>query len=110
MCSACARVLIYGSQTWGMRVADLQTLERTESMIVRWMCGVTLRDCRSSAELLDLLFVVGVGDMVRRGGRLRWFGHVERKMHASADDWVSRCRFLAVDGNRRAGRSRKTWE
>ena len=68
----------------------------------------TLRDRRSSVELLDLLSVVGVGDMVRRG-RLRWFGHVERKMHASADDWVSKCRFLAVDGNRRAGRSRKTW-
>ena len=66
-------------------------------MMVRWMCGVTLKDRKSSAELLDLPSVVGVGDMVRRG-RLRWFGHVERKMHASADDWVSKCRFWEVDG------------
>ena len=28
-------------------------------------------------------------------GRLRWFGHVERK---GADDWVSECRRLEVVG------------
>ena len=80
-----------------MRVADLQRLERTERMMVRWICGVTLKDRRSSAELLDLLSVVGVGDMVRCG-RLRWFGHVERKVHASENDWVSKCRFLKAGG------------
>ena len=31
-----------------------------------------------------------VADVVRRG-RLRWFGHLERK---SVDDWVSACRGL----------------
>ena len=51
--------------------------------------------------------MVGIGDMVRRS-RLRWFGHVERKMHANFDDWVSKCRFMEVEGKRRAGRSRKT--
>ena len=66
--SACVQsALIYSGQTWGMRVADFQTLERTERMMVRWMCGVTVRDRTSSAELLDLLSVVGAGDMVRRG-------------------------------------------
>ena len=69
------------------------------------MCGVTLRDRRSSAGLWHLLSVEGVGDMVRRG-RLRWFWHVERK---SADDWVSKCRQLEVEGLRGRGRSRKTW-
>ena len=33
-------------------------------------------------------------DVVRRG-RLRWFGHLERK---SVDDWVSSCRWLVVEG------------
>ena len=37
---------------------------------------------------------------------MRWFGHVERK---GVDDWVSRCRELAVDGDRRRGRGRKAW-
>ena len=44
-----------------------------------------------------------------RCGRLRWFGHVKRKMHSSADDWVSKYRLLKVDAKRRAGKSRKTW-
>ena len=45
-------------------------------------------------------------DKVVRQGRLRWFGHVERK---SEDDWVSACRNVVVAGVRGAGRRRKTW-
>ena len=43
-----------------------------------------------------------VADVVRRG-RLRWFGHLERKS-------VYDCRRLVVEGVRVRGRSRKTWE
>ena len=42
-----------------------------------------------------------------RRGRLRWFGHVERK---EVDDWVSACRNLEVTGSRGRGRPRMTWE
>ena len=42
-----------------------------------------------------------------RQGRLRWFGHVERK---DADDWVSACRKLEVTGERGRGIGRKTWK
>ena len=48
----------------------------------------------------------GVSDVVRRG-RLRWFGHVERK---NVNDWVSGCRGLVVDGARGVGRGMKTWK
>src|SRR5271170_7266194 len=41
-----------------------------------------------------------------RRGRLRWFGHVERK---AADDWVSACRKMEVVGSRGRGRPRMTW-
>ena len=43
---------------------------------------------------------------VVRRGRLRWFGHVERK---NGDDWVSACRNVVVAGVRCVGRGRKTW-
>ena len=43
---------------------------------------------------------------VMRRGRLRWFGHVERK---EADDWVSACGNLEVAGSRGKGRPRMTW-
>ena len=77
------RVLVYGSETWPMKVDDImQRLVRTENSIVRWMSGVTLKDRRPSEELRCGLGIVGMDRVVRRG-RLRWFGHVERK---EADD------------------------
>ena len=42
--------------------------------------------------ICTLLGVQSVDEVVRRG-RLRWFGHVERK---SGDDWVSTCRNVVV--------------
>ena len=56
-------------------------------------------------DLYSLLGVQSVAEVVRRG-RLRWFGHVERK---NEDDWVSACRNVVVAGVRCAGRGRKTW-
>ena len=42
---ACVQsVLTYGTETWAMKIANLQSLERTEQMVVRWMCGVSLKD------------------------------------------------------------------
>ena len=105
--SACVQsVLIYGTETWAMKADDLRSLERTERMMVRWMCGVSLKDRRRSEDLCNLLGINCVADVVRRG-RLRWFGHLERK---SVDDWVSACRGLVVERARGRGRSRKTWE
>jgi hypothetical protein len=104
---ACVQsVLIYGSETWAMKVEDLTRLERTERMMVRWMCGVTLRNRISSEELYQRLDLECVADVVRRG-RLRWFGHLERK---GEDEWVSACRSFEVVGIRGRGRGRKTWE
>ena len=33
------RVLVYGSETWPMKIEDMQRLGRAERMMVRWMCG-----------------------------------------------------------------------
>ena len=105
--SACVQnVMIFGSETWAVKVEDTQRLERTERMMVRWMCGVTLRDRKSSEELRKRLGIVSVSSMMSRR-RLRWFGHVERK---NADDWVSACRKLEVEGELGRGRGRKSWK
>ena len=54
--SACVQsVLIYGTETWAMKADDLRSLERTERMMVRWMCGVSLKDRRRSEDLCKLL-------------------------------------------------------
>ena len=68
---------MYGSETWPMKVNDMQRLVRTESSMVRWISGVTLKDRRPSEELRLGQGIEGVEEVVRRG-RLRWFGHAER--------------------------------
>ena len=74
-------------------------------MMVRRMCGVSLKDRKRSLDLYSLLGVESVAEVVRHS-RLRWFGHVERK---NGDDRVSACRNVVVAGVRCAGRDRKTW-
>ena len=105
--STCVQcVMMYGSETWAMKVEDMQRLERAEKMMIRWMCGVTLKDRKGSDELRQRLGIKSVCDRVREG-RLRWFGHVERK---DEGDWVSACRDMTVVGDRGKGRGRKTWK
>ena len=44
--------------------------------MVRWMCGVSLKDRKRRVDLYSLLGVQSVADVARRG-RLRCFGHLE---------------------------------
>ena len=98
-------VMLYSSETWAARVEEEQRMERNENVMLRWMCGVTLRDKVPMVELRRRLGIEGVVEVMRRG-RLRWFGHVEWK---EVDDWVSACRNLEVAGSRGTGRPRMTW-
>ena len=58
------RVLVYGSETWPMKVNGMQRLVRTENSMVRWMSGVTLKDIRPSEELRLGLGIEGVEEVV----------------------------------------------
>ena len=96
---------MYGSETWPVKVNDMRRLERAENVMVRWMCDVSLKDRRKLVELRERLGIECVGEVVSRG-RLRWYGHVERRDKV---DWVSACRELEVEGMRGKGRGKKTW-
>ena len=80
-------------------------MEGAEGVVVRWMCGVALGNRVTSEELRNRLGIEAVTEIVRRG-RLRWFGHVERK---ADDDWVKKCTKVEVVGKVGRGRGRKTW-
>src|SRR5437867_10726424 len=88
-----------------MKTEAMQRLRSTENSMVRWMSGVTLKDRRVSVQLRHGLGIESVDSVVSRG-RLRWFGHVERK---ETNDWVSKCRYLEVERGVRKARGRKTW-
>ena len=72
-----AHILTYETETWSMMKANLQSLERKEKMMVRWMCGVSLSDSKRSVDLYSLPGVQNVADGVRHD-RFRWLGHLER--------------------------------
>ena len=82
------RVLVYRSETWATKADDIQSLERAERAMVRWMCGVKLNNRRPNRELLDRLHVVEIGMVISRG-RLGWYDHVECM---PKEKWVSECR------------------
>ena len=99
------KVLIHGSETWPMKVGDMQRMTRTERCMIRRMCGVSLKDRRRSADLLKLMGISGVEEIMDSSA-LRWLGHVERKEEL---DWVSLCRGIEVEGEVRRGRKMNTW-
>ena len=35
-------VMLYGSETWPIKVEESQRLHRNEMSMIRWMCGVTI--------------------------------------------------------------------
>ena len=103
--STCVRsVMIHGAETWPMKVAISQLLDRAEMRMVRWICGVSLCDRIASEELRKRLGITNIGEILRRA-RLRWFGHVMRK---DDNSWVKNCMFLEVEGKVPKG-NRKTW-
>ena len=105
--SACVRsCMIYGSQTWALKAEHEDKLNRAEMRMIRWMCGVSLKDRKTSAELRQRMGVEAIGEVVRRG-RLRWYGHVIRK---EENDWVKKVLSYNLEGTRPSGRPKKTWQ
>ena len=60
-------VMVYASETWAVRVKEEQRMKRIENVMLRWMCGVTLRDKVPTAELRRRLGIEAVVDFMRQG-------------------------------------------
>ena len=60
------------------------------------MCDVTLKDRKSNVELRNMLGIESTSE-VMCGGRLRWFGHVERMgVGSCVKRWIN----MNVNGRR----------
>ncbi len=67
---------------------------KTEMRMIRWMCGVSLKERQPSSGLRRRLGVEAIGDVMRlRRFRLRLHSHVERKDYA---DCVKACAKLVL--------------
>ena len=99
--------MIYGSETWTVNGEQEAKLERAEMRMVRWMCGVSLREKKkTNAELRESMGIEKISDVMRRS-RLRWMAHVLRK---EGNDWVKKSMDMTVEGSRGRGRPKMTWE
>ena len=89
-----------------MKVEHEEKLNRAEMRMIIWMCGVSPRDRKTSAELRQIMGVEAITDVVGRR-RLRWYGHVVRK---EENDWAKKVMLFNVEGTRPvSGRPNKTW-
>jgi len=98
--------VLHGSETWPVRKENVVALQRAEMRMVRWMCGVKLKDRLASKELRERLGVDDIA-LVLQQNRLRWYGHVLRK---DDDDWVKKCMDYEVEGPTPRGRLKRTWK
>jgi len=104
--SSCVRSsMLHGSETWPVTKENVVAIQRAEMRMVRWMCGIKLKDRLPSKELRER---VGIDDiaLVLQQNRLRWYGHVLRK---EDDDWVKKCMEYEVQGPRPRGKPKRTW-
>ena len=103
---SCVRsCMLYGSETWAVKEEQVSKLQRTEMRMIRWMSGVSLMEMKRSSDLRERMDVEPIDSVMRRN-RLRWYGHVERRIE---DDWLKRCTTMEVPGKRLRGRPRRTW-
>jgi len=47
--------MLHGSETWPVRKENVLALQRAEMRMVRWMCGIKLKDRFPSKELRERL-------------------------------------------------------
>jgi len=55
--SSCVRSsMLHRSETWPIRKENVVALQRAEMRMVRWMCGIKLKDRLPSKELRERIF------------------------------------------------------
>ena len=72
--SSCVRSsMLLGSETWPLRKENVVALQRAEMRMVRWMCGIKLKDRLPSKELREILGIDEIA-LVLQQNRLHWYG------------------------------------
>ena len=92
--------MVYGRETWSLKVENITRISIADKMMIRWMCNVSLKDDRSSDELRDRLGIPDITEVIRKN-RLRLFGHI---MSMNAGNPGRACKHVVVEGKQEQGR------
>ena len=94
--SSCVRSsMLHGSETWPVMEENVVALQRAEMRMVRWICGIKVKDRFPCKELRERL---GIHDIVLilQQNRLWWYGHVLQK----DGNCMKKCMKYEVEGLR----------
>jgi len=64
--------MLHGSETWPVRKENVVALQRAETRMVRWMCGVKLKYRLTSKELRERLGIDDSIDIAAKQAALVW--------------------------------------
>ena len=74
--------MTYGSETRPLLVDVGLKSERADMQMIRWRCGISLKDRRTNEELRRLVGVEPITTFIG-SGRLRWYRNVMRKVNGN---------------------------
>ncbi|XP_070002679.1 uncharacterized protein [Nicotiana sylvestris] len=86
--------MLYGAECWPIKITHVQKMKVVEMRMLIWMCGHTNLDKIINEVIHDKVGVALIEDKMLEA-RLRWFGHVRRRITNSP---VRRCERLTLEG------------
>ncbi|KAK9082943.1 hypothetical protein Scep_029414 [Stephania cephalantha] len=70
--------MLYGSECWAVKQQQLHKMNVAKMRMLRWMCGKTRKDRIRNIEIQKQVGVAPIDTKIREG-RLRLFGHLQRR-------------------------------
>ncbi|GKE62958.1 hypothetical protein Tco_1513325 [Tanacetum coccineum] len=74
--------MLYGSECWSITKAQAKKVEVAEPRLLRWLCGKTRFDMIPNGVFREKHKVKNIISK-KREKRLRWFGHVKRRLQTA---------------------------
>ena len=105
--SSCVQsAMLLASETWPLTKPNLQRLQRNDRAMIRQISNIRPQDIVTtrSNELLAQLGIEDL-DLILKGRRLSWYGHVEHSNGA-----VKTAFHIQVEGKRWPGRPKMIWK
>ena len=71
--------MLYDIEYWAIKRHHAEKMSVAEMRMLRWMCGNTRRDKVRNEDIRTKIGVASIEEKMREI-RLRWFGHVRRRL------------------------------
>ena len=99
-------VMVYGSETWALKMAHMELLSVAQREMERIMLGITLRDHKRNTWIRHQICVNDIEDVIKKGIH-GWAGHIARfkdnRCTKRVTEWTPR------EWTRRQGRPKTRW-